>query len=137
LLNEYRQATGGRVPVVPDVMSGFNDRGFRLATNHPALPRQWLPGAGPASTLDHLFRSVAVPEVSASLPMVMVTSWNDWGEDTGIEPIPGKPTSRDDSTSGKDYTQGYLYGDEGRSAIRTLGRDVALLTAATRRPAVG
>ena len=49
-------ATDGRVPVVPDIASGFNDRGFRLPTNHPAQPRQWLPGVGPASTLDHLFR---------------------------------------------------------------------------------
>src|ERR1700733_4279056 len=61
LLSEYSAATDGRVPVIPDVSSSFNDRGFRLSTNHPAQPRQWLPGEGPASTLDPLFRFVAIP----------------------------------------------------------------------------
>ncbi len=127
LLSAYRAATNGRVPVVPDVSSSFNDRGFRLPTNHPAQPRQWLPGEGPASTLDHLFRCVAIPEVSPTLPMVMVTSWDDWNEDTGIEPIGGTPTHLDDSPSGDAYTEGYEYGGEGRSALRALRADVALL----------
>jgi glycoprotein endo-alpha-1,2-mannosidase len=124
LLNEYSAATDGRVPVVPDIASSFNDRGFRLPTNHPAQPRQWLPSEGPASTLDHLFRCVAIPEVSPTLPMVMVTSWDDWNEDTGIEPIGGTPTDVDNSPSGKAYTQGYTYGGEGRKALTVLRADV-------------
>jgi glycoprotein endo-alpha-1,2-mannosidase len=127
LLSEYSAATDGRVPVIPDIASSFNDRGFRLPTNHPAQPRQWLPGEGPASTLDHLFRCVAIPQVSPTLPMVMVTSWDDWNEDTGIEPIGGTPTDLDDSPSGKAYTQGYTYGGEGRTALKVLRADVNLL----------
>ena len=127
LLSEYRAATNGKVPVIPDISSSFNDRGFRLPTNHPAQPRQWMAGEGPASTLDHLFRCVALPGVDPSLPMVMVTSWNDWNEDTGIEPIGGTPTHVDDSPSGDAYTQGFTYGDEGRSALRALRADVTLL----------
>ena len=127
LLTVYRNATENRVPVIPDVAPGFNDRGFRLSTNHPAQPRQWMPGAGPASTLDHFFKCVAIPEVDPSLPIVMVTSWDDWNEDTGIEPIPGIPTRSDDSPSGNAYTQGYEYGDVGRSDVTTLRRDVGLL----------
>jgi hypothetical protein len=127
LLGGYRTATHGRVPVIPDISSGFNDRGFRLLTNHPAQPRQWLPGASPASTLDHLFRCVALPEVDPALPMVMVTSWNDWNEDTGIEPIAGTPTAIDDSPSRNAFTQGYVYGGEGRTALQALRSDVTLL----------
>ncbi len=127
LLSRYRAATNGKVPVIPDVASGFNDRGFRLLTNHPAQPRQWMPGDGPSSTLDHLFRCVALPELDPSLPVVMVTSWNDWNEDTGIEPIGGTATHTDDSHSGNAYTQGYTYGGEGRRAVRTLRKDVTLL----------
>ena len=127
LLSEYSAATDGRVPVIPDIASSFNDRGFRLPTNHPAQPRQWLPGDGPASTLDHLFRCVALPEVDPNLPIVMVTSWNDWNEDTGIEPIGGTPTHTDDSPGGTAYTQGYTYGGEGRAALRVLRTDTALL----------
>ncbi len=127
LLQEYRAATGGRVPVIPDVGPGFNDRGFRLATDHPAQPRQWLPGEGPASTLDHLFREVAIPELDPALPMVMVTSWDDWNEDTAVEPVGGTPTRRDDSITHTLYTQGYTYGAEEQSAVDVLRRDVALL----------
>ena len=127
LLTVYRNATHNRIPVIPDVAPGFNDRGFRLPTNHPAQPRQWLPGAGPASTLDHFFKCVAIPEVEPSLPIVMVTSWDDWNEDTGIEPIPGTPTRTDDSPSGNAYTQGYEYGDVGRSDVSVLRHDVNLL----------
>ena len=127
LLEEYRAATGGKVPVIPDVGPGFNDRGFRLSTNHPPQPRQWLPGDGPSSTLDHLFREVAIPELDPALPMVMVTSWDDWNEDTGVEPIPGTPTQRDDSIAGNFYTEGYTYGGEGTSAVETLRQDVTLL----------
>ena len=127
LLTLYRNATGNTVPVLPVVQPGFNDRGFRLLTNHPAQPRQWLPGDGPSSTLDQMFRCVAIPEVDRALPIVMVTSWDDWNEDTGVEPIPGTPTTRDDSPSGTDYTQGYQYGGEGTSEVRTLARDVGML----------
>ncbi len=127
LLRDYSAATDGQVPVIPDISSSFNDRGFRLLTDHPAQPRQWLPGDGPASTLDHLFRCVALPEVDPSLPLIMVTSWNDWNEDTGIEPIGGTPTHIDDSPSGDAYTQGYTYGGEGRAALQVLRGDTALL----------
>ncbi|MGH8996769.1 MAG: hypothetical protein ACRDYB_12200 [Acidimicrobiales bacterium] len=124
LMQRYRDATGGRVPVIPDVSPGFNDRGVRLATNHPAQPREWRPGDGPASTLDHFFRDFALPSVDPRLPMVFVTAWNEWNEDTGVEPVPGVPTTRDDSPSGDAYTQGYPYGGEGDSALVTLRRDI-------------
>ncbi|HMD46938.1 MAG TPA: hypothetical protein VKG43_12300 [Acidimicrobiales bacterium] len=125
LLAEYRRATGGRVPVVPDVSPGFNDRGVRLATEHPAEPRQWVAGAAPASTLDHLFNDVAVPSVDPGLPMVMVTTWNEWNEDTFVEPVGGTPTAVDDSPFRQAYTQGYRYGGEGSSDVATLRRDIA------------
>jgi len=137
LLTLYRNATGNKVPVLPVVQPGFNDRGFRLATNHPAQPRQWLPGDGPSSTLDQMLRCVAIPEVDPALPIVMVTSWDDWNEDTGVEPIPGTPTTKDDSPSGTDYTQGYQYGGEGTSEMRTLARDVKVLDRAYARGKIG
>jgi hypothetical protein len=59
--------------------------------------------------------------------MVMVTSWDDWNEDTGIEPIGGTPTDVDDSPTGKAYAQGYTYGGEGRKALTVLRADVDLL----------
>jgi glycoprotein endo-alpha-1,2-mannosidase len=137
LLTVYRNATANKVPVLPVVQPGFNDRGYRLTTGHPAQPRQWLPGEGPASTLDHFFRCVAIPELDPALPVVMVTSWDDWNEDTGVEPIPGTPTARDDSPSGNGYSQGYEYGGEGTSTERMLGLDVRLLDQDYARGQVG
>ena len=137
LLTLYRNATSNKVPVLPVVQPGFNDRGFRLTTNHPAQPRQWLAGDGPSSTLDQMLRCVAIPEVDPALPIVMVTSWDDWNEDTGIEPIPGTPTTSDDSPSGTAYTQGYRYGGEGTSEVRTLAGDVKLLDHAYAHSEIG
>jgi hypothetical protein len=137
LLTIYRNATHNTVPVLPVVQPGFNDRGFRLTTDHPAQSRQWLPGDGPSSTLDQMLRCVAIPELDPALPIVMVTSWDDWNEDTGIEPIPGTPTTRDDSPSGTAYTQGYQYGGEGTSEVHTLANDVRLLDTAYARGETG
>jgi glycoprotein endo-alpha-1,2-mannosidase len=42
--------------------------------------------------------------------MILVTSWNEWSEDTAIEPAAAAPvTSADRSGSGVAYTQGYPY----------------------------
>ncbi len=123
LMEKYSAATGGKVPVIPDITPGFNDRGVRLSINHPAQPREWLPGDGTASTLDNLFRKVALPTVDARAPIIFVTAWNEWNEDSGVEPVPGVATSTDDSPTGTDYTQGYTYGGEGDSALKVLRRD--------------
>jgi hypothetical protein len=84
-----------------------------------------VPGAGSASLLDHLFREVAVPSVDPRAPMIFVTSWNDWNEDTGVQPVAGVPTTRDNSPSGTAYTQGLTYGGEGDSAFRVLKEDIS------------
>jgi hypothetical protein len=123
LLVKYSNATGGKVPVIPDITPGFNDRGVRLSINHPAQPREWLPGDGTASTLDNLFRKVALPTVDARAPIIFVTAWNEWNEDSGVEPVPGVATSTDNSPTGTEYTQGYTYGGEGDSALKVLRRD--------------
>ena len=39
LYRKYRDASD--VPVVPDVIPGFNDRGTRPAVDHFVIPRRW------------------------------------------------------------------------------------------------
>jgi len=117
LYEEYAWASGWKVPVIPDVQPGVNTRGVRLAVNEPAEPRQWLPGESSASTIQHFLDQIAAPVVEPSLPMVFVTSWNEWNEDTAVQPVGGTPTSRDNSPTGNEYTQGYTYGGEGNSAL--------------------
>ena len=48
--------------------------------------------------------------------MIMVTSFNEWYEDTQIEPTSGKaklPVAKDDSKSGNFFTEDNLYYDYG------------------------
>ncbi|HET7487441.1 MAG TPA: hypothetical protein VFJ85_05885 [Acidimicrobiales bacterium] len=120
LYQRYRDATNGEVPVIPDVAPGINTRGVRLEKDQPAMPRQWLPGEDGASTFRHLLRDVGLPTVDWRVPMLFVTSWNEWNEDTAIEPVGGVATSLDDSPSGHEFTQGYTYGGEGDGALAAL-----------------
>jgi hypothetical protein len=117
LYREYRAATFGTVPVIPDVTPGVNTRGDLLEQGRPAEPRQWLPRDGPGSTLSHYLSQIARPLLDPRLPIVMVTSWNEWNEDTGIEPVGGRATTLDDSTTGSSYTEGYTYGGESTAAL--------------------
>lgn len=66
------------VTFVPDAIPGFNDTHVRPGAHHPPLP------TNPA-----LFRSqvaVALAHVEPPLNMLLITSWNEWNEDTAIEP---------------------------------------------------
>lgn len=118
LLQTYQTSLGGTVPIVPSVIPGYNDRATRPTENHPAIPRAWAPGGSDGSFLQHMFDEVALPNVDPRLPMVMITSWNEWNEQTAIEPLPPTlPTSVDDSASGTSYTQGYTYGGSGTGAL--------------------
>jgi glycoprotein endo-alpha-1,2-mannosidase len=120
LYRRYSTATDGRVPVIPDVSPGANTRGVRLSVNEPAEPRQWRAGESAGSTLTQFLRTVARPVLDPRLPMVFVTSWNEWNEDTGIQPVGGVPTPRDDSPTGTAYTQGYTYGGEGNVDLTVI-----------------
>ena len=42
--------------------------------------------------------------------MILITSWNEWNEDTAIEPVKySHSTDTDDSKTGKNFTKGYIY----------------------------
>jgi glycoprotein endo-alpha-1,2-mannosidase len=120
LYRRYAAASGGSVPVIPDVTPGENTRGVRLSVNEPAEPRQWLPGEGSGSTLEQFLDQIARPVLNPQVPIVFVTTWNEWNEDTAIEPIGGTPTAKDDSPSGTAYTQGYTYGGEGSTDLNVI-----------------
>ena len=79
--------TVGRKPVVPVAMPGYNDRAFRPEAGHDAIPREWAAGAGEGSFFARWLDHFALPLVDARLRMLLVTSWNEWSEDTAIEPV--------------------------------------------------
>jgi glycoprotein endo-alpha-1,2-mannosidase len=89
---------------VPGVTPGFNDRGVRLEMNRTALARKLSPDADPGS----LFRASlerAVEHVQESTSnLLLVNSFNEWCEDSQIEPVAGEATSEPLL-----YTQGIEY----------------------------
>lgn len=66
------------VAFVPDALPGFDDSLVRPEANHPPIPRS----VG-------LFESqldIALSMLDPQIKMFMITSWNEWHEDTSIEP---------------------------------------------------
>jgi hypothetical protein len=119
----YRAAAEGR-PVIPLAFPGYNDRAVRAEADHYPIPREWSPGAGEGTFLAEWMKRFTLPEIDAELPMMLVTSWNEWGEDTAIEPLAVAPaTDADVSASGEDYTQGFRYAGYGTSYLEVL-RDI-------------
>jgi glycoprotein endo-alpha-1,2-mannosidase len=109
LYERYRLAAPEK-PVVPLAFPGYNDRGLRLESDHYAIPREWAPGAGEGTFFAEWLERFTLPLIDPRLPMMLVTSWNEWSEDTAIEPVASAPaTAADESRSGAIYTQGYRY----------------------------
>ncbi len=121
LYERYRAAGGGAVYVVPGIFPGYNDRGVRRREDHYAIPRQWQLGASEGSTLAELFDRLAFRLVDPRLNMMLVTTWNEWNEDTAIEPLePAPPTALDGGDSGSGYTQGYRYSGHGTVPLEVV-----------------
>jgi glycoprotein endo-alpha-1,2-mannosidase len=78
------------VAFVPDALPGYDDLGERPAEGHHVLPREL--GGDPAGLFAEEL-TAAAPLVDERLGLLAVTSWNEWGEDTQIEPSQGYGTS--------------------------------------------
>jgi glycoprotein endo-alpha-1,2-mannosidase len=131
----YRDALKGKVAFVPDILPGYNDRGVRLNVNHYAIPRQWAPEDPQGSFFSQSFQRLAFPFVDPTLNMIMITSFNEWNEDTSIEPLkPAPPTNRDQSGSGRDYTQGYSYVGYGTTYLEVVRDQVIAVAGRATKP---
>jgi hypothetical protein len=101
---------------VPGVYPGYNDRAVRRG--HPGRARYFtdVPDSREGDVFRSMLRDVAMPNMDPLAGnMIMVTSFNEWYEDTQIEATAGvaPPTSKDDSASGTHYTEGDTYRDYG------------------------
>jgi glycoprotein endo-alpha-1,2-mannosidase len=105
------------VAFVPDAIPGFDDVGFRPAAADHVLPRQLSPHADPASTFEDSLEQ-AGGMVDPSLGLLAVTSWNEWFEDSQIEPTaPASP-----ATGPAAITGGYPFTSYGFSLLDLLSR---------------
>lgn len=121
-----RAANSVGVGLIPFASPGFNDRGVR--EGHSGAPRYFEDN--PLSVEGDLFRSmlrdVVVPQVDPlAEKILMVTSFNEWHEDTQIEATMGTAgtTKVDDSVTGDYYTEGDYYTDYGHLYLEILRQE--------------
>lgn len=131
----YRDKLRGKAAFIPSIMPGYNDRGVRLSVNHYAIPRQWAPGDPQGSFFAQCFQRLAFPFVDPTVNMIMITTFNEWNEDTSIEPLkPAPPTSKDKSKTGKEFTQGYSYAGYGATYLEVLRDQVIAVAGRVTKP---
>lgn len=116
------KAVDAGVGFVPAVTPGFNDKGVR--DGHEPVSRKLTAG----SEFGSLFQAMlpkAIPLTDPNLEhLLLVTSWNEWHEDTQIEPVAeSPPTSKDDSSTGDGYTRGLEYEGYGTKYLDILKQE--------------
>lgn len=107
------------VGFIPGTTPGFNNKG--VGGENDPLSRK----LSPTEEFGSLFRTMVANAkilVDDTLGnMIMVTSWNEWHEDTQIEPVSlTASTNADDSPSGSYYTNGLSYEGYGERYLHIL-----------------
>jgi len=109
------------VGFIPTASPGFNDKGVR--DGHPAAPRylEDVPNSQPGDLFARLLKDVAVPRLDGGAAnILMINSFNEWHEDTQIEPsIVAPPTNVDDPGTGR-YSEGFYYEGYGDKYLNIL-----------------
>ena len=116
------------VDFVPSLTPGFNDRAVRrVCANNPALSRRTNTNASEGSMFQSFLRDIALPlAINSRLKMIHIATFNEWHEDTMIEPsIVTSPTTRDTSRTGAEYTQGLTYQGYGTLYMDIIRNQVA------------
>ena len=96
------------VSFVPNTAPGYNDKGVR--DGHEPLSRKLTEDAEFGSLFEAMITEALTITDEETGNLFMITSWNEWHEDTQIEPVTEAPaTNKDNSSSGQDYTAGVEY----------------------------
>ena len=105
------------VRLIPNVFPGYNNRG-RGGTVY-AIPRQYERGGSETSTFRKM-ANWAEEYIDPDLNAVCITSFNEWHEDTQIEPTVVTPATSEDDTGSERLTSGYLYQGYGESHLQLV-----------------
>lgn len=118
LAGNYKQAKKAANSVgtafMPAIAPGYNDTAVR--DGHPGRARYFtdVDNSKEGDIFRELIRQVALPNTDPLCDnIIMITSFNEWYEDSQIEATAGTspPSSKDDSKSGDYYTGGQKYVD--------------------------
>jgi hypothetical protein len=114
---------------IPTATPGFNDKGVR--GGHPPAPRYLVdvPDSRGGDLFARMLAEVAVPRTDPrAANILMINSFNEWHEDTQIEPAAEAERTNLDESPGNLYTRGYFYEGYGDKYLNIL-RDATTATA--------
>ncbi len=101
---------------IPAVSPGYNDRGVRMDKDHPPLSRRITPSSQEGSLFHYQLKQAKQLVDDEIDKMILVNSFNEWHEDTQIEPVVGDP-----STQPFNFTKGLEYVGYGDLYLDILG----------------
>jgi hypothetical protein len=120
--SKYSAAADTGATVIPAIAPGYNDKAVR--PGNPATGRYFSNEtvAQAGSVFSSLLNQAALPNVDPSINnLLMVNSFNEWHEDTQIEPtIITGASSTDDSPSGNELTEAKSYEGYGNKYLDLL-----------------
>lgn len=115
------------VGFMPTIAPGYNDTAVRKG--HPGRARYFTdaPDSKEGDVFRAMIRRAALPSLDPTCgSILLVTSFNEWFEDSQIEPTSGTApeSSKDDSADGQYYTGGSIYRDYGTLYLDILKEEV-------------
>ena len=122
LFDRYLNYEGMNKPLAPVLIPGYNDRGVRRGNY--IFPRQWEEGGPEGGFLDHGFKEMGFPYMDPELEMIFITSWNEWNEDTAIEPLKPSPPTNKDISEDSYHTGGFSYSGHGTAYLEVVQKNV-------------
>jgi hypothetical protein len=126
--NHKKGLVGTATKLMSNVIPGYNDRAQRLDANNYPIPRRVAADSAEGSTFNQMLTmglEEGDPEVGTA-----ICSWNEWWEDSEIEPTVVSPPTNKDGTADFTYSKGYMYEGYGATLLKMLlakaGRNAAV-----------
>jgi glycoprotein endo-alpha-1,2-mannosidase len=119
--NARAAIAGHGIDFIPTASPGFNDKGVR--PGHPAAPRYMVddPNSKDGDLFARMLSEVVVPRVDPNANnILMINSFNEWHEDTQIEPSVIAPRTNVDDSGAFQYSEGYFYEGYGSRYLNLL-----------------
>jgi glycoprotein endo-alpha-1,2-mannosidase len=126
--NAQTLANNNGVDFVPGVTPGFNDKAVRDGHAVAARYLKALGPTAPGSVLEAMLEDAVLPHTDDDIDdLILVTSFNEWHEDTQVEAtIVAPPTNTDDTPTNSDLTQGRYYEGYGNRYLDILRTSTAI-----------